>query len=146
MKLPKRRHGDLTGPNSPYLIERAAYQAWFTLRHPILAVFHRIVTIHLTDNTWVSPLWVYGNGTMPAYSGVQFDGVEIEGDADSLRRLAALLIDRAERVEAVQAIIDAGQWPTDEDATGFPAGFERDVPMQDERLGNAVRAGIRAGA
>lgn len=131
MKILRRdRSGDLTGANSPYWMERAASLVWFTLRHPILMAFHRIVTIRLTDNTWVSPLWVYGNATLPAYSGVQFDGAWIEGDADSLRRLAALLLDRAERVEAVQAILDAGLWPTDED----------------ERLGNAPRAGLRAGA
>lgn len=147
MKILRRdRSGDLTGPNSPYRTERVLYWTWTYLRHPSW-MFNRPVVTGLTDDTIVSPLWIYGNFDTPAYSGVQFDnGVQIEGDADSLRRLATLLIDRAERVEAVQFLLDSGTWPSHEDSTAFPAGFGNDVDYQDLRLGNALLADREAGA
>lgn len=147
MKILRRdRLGDLTGPNSPYRIEPAAYWAWTYLRHPSL-MLNRPVVIRLTDDTIVSPLWVYGNFEIPAYSGIQFDGgVNIEGDADSLRRLAALLLDRAERTDVVQDLLDVGIRPDHDQVTGFPDGFGPDVEWQNLRLGNAKRAGHWTGA
>ena len=147
MKILRRdRSGDLTGPNSPYRTERAAYWAWTYLRHPSW-IFNRPVVIRLADDTIVSPLWVYGNPDVPAYSGIQFgNGLNIEGDARSLQRLAALLIDRAERVQSVQALLDAGAAPTHTDITSFPAGFEEDIEWQNLRLGNAKRAAYWTGA
>ena len=144
--LRKYRGYDLKGPNSPYRTERIAYWMWTYLRHPSW-MFNRPVVTRLADDTVVSPLWVYGNFDTPAYSGVQFDnGVNIEGDARSLQRLAALLIDRAERVEHVQALLDVGAMPNDEDTAAFPDGFGPDVAWQDLRLGNAKRAGHWTGA
>ena len=147
MKILRRnRSGDLTGPNSPYKTERAAYWAWTFLRHPSF-ILNRPVIVRLTDDTIVSPLFVYGNLQVPAYSGVQFyNGVNIEGDARSLQRLAALLIDRAEHVEHVQALLDVGAMPNDEDTAAFPDGFGPDVAWQDLRLDNAKRAGHWTGA
>ena len=147
MKILRRnRSGDLTGPNSPYRTERIAYWTWTYLRHPSW-MFNRPVVTRLTDDTIVSPLWVYGNFDTRAYSGVQFDnGVNIEGDARSLQRLAALLIGRAERVEHVQALLDVGVVPDLEDMAALPAGFEPDVAWQDLRLDNAKRAGRWTGA
>lgn len=147
MKILRKYRGyDLKGPNSPYRTERAAYWTWYWLRHPIAMTFRRYADIKLTGDAWVSVLWVYGNFELPAYSGLQLQGAQIEGDADSLRRLAALLIDRAEQVEAVQQLLDAGTWPGHDDVTNFPAGFGDDVDWQDLRLGNAPAAGHWAGA
>lgn len=146
--LRRDRSGDLKGANSPYRLERVAFWTWFWLCHPIGMTFGRQVTvgIRLTADYLVSVLYVYGNFEIPAYSGIQFQGAYIEGDADSLRRLAALLIDRAERVEAVQQLLDAGTWPHYDDVTAFPAGFEDEVDWEGRRLGNAPLAGREAGA
>jgi hypothetical protein len=144
--LRKYRGYDLKGPNSPYRTERIAYWTWTYLRHPSW-MFNRPVVTRLADDSIVSPLWVYGNFDAPAYSGVQFyNGVNIEGDARSLRRLAALLIDRAERVERVQELLDIGTLPDLNDMTAFPDGFGPDVAWQDLRLDNAKRAGHWTGA
>lgn len=98
------------------------------LRHPIVMTWHRwrhrIIT--LTDDTWTQVLFVYGNHETPAYSGVQFDGVWIDGTPKNLRRLASLLMDRADRAEAVQQILDVGLWPTHEESAGFPDAFGPD--------------------
>jgi hypothetical protein len=145
MKILRKYRGyDLKGPNSPYRTERAAYWTWTWLRHPISMTFGRYVNIKLSDDAWVSVLHVYGNFEVQAYSGVQLKGAQIEGDADSLRRLAALLLDRAQRAEAVQELLDAGVWPSNEDSTAFPAGFGPDVDWQDLRLGSAAVAGLKA--
>lgn len=149
MKILRRdRSGDLKQANSPYKIERAAYWFWWWLRHPVSMTFGRQVTvgIKLTDDAWVEPMFVYGNFEEPAYSAIQFQGAWIEGDARSLRRLAALLIDRAERVEHVQALFDAGIWPSYDDMSGFPDGFGPEVESQNLRLGNAKRAEHWTGA
>lgn len=142
MKILRRdRSGDLKGANSPYRIERAAYWTCYFLRHPIRMTFQRPAYARLAADTWVSVLPVYGNPDVPAYSGVQLRGIEIEGDAAGLRSLAALLLDRADRTEAVQALLEAGIWPTEEDREAFPAGFGLDVPYRDLRLGAAAPSG-----
>lgn len=147
MKILRRdRSGDLKLANSPYRTERAAYWAWWWLRHPISTTFGHYAQVTLTADTWVSVLPVYGNFEIPASSGVQLHGAQIDGDARSLRRLAALLINRAERVEAVQDLLDAGTWPNYDDTAGFPEGFGPEVEWQDLRLGNAKRAGRWTGA
>lgn len=147
MKILRKHRGyDLKGPNSPYRTERAAYWTWTWLRHPIAMTLQRYISVELTDDAWVSVLHVYGNYELPAYSGIQLQGGQITGDADSLRRLAALLIDRAERVETVQFLLDSGTWPSYDDCTAFPEGFGNDVDYQDLRLGNALLADREAGA
>ncbi|WP_194917489.1 hypothetical protein [Catenulispora rubra] len=109
---------------------------WMWLRHPINATFHRLVVVRPTGDTWAGALYVYGNFEMPAYSGVVLPGVSIEGDADGLRALAVLLLDRADRVAAVQTLLDAGVWPDHEDSTGFPSWLA--TPDGVGRLGDAV--------
>jgi len=116
---------------------------WMWLRHPISMAFRRIIVVRLAGNTWASVLHVYGNFEMRAYSGLELPGVSIEGDAESLRRLAVLLLDRADRVDAVQAQLDAGVWPNHDDRASLPAGFDAD---SDSRLGNAVLGRETGGA
>lgn len=116
-------------------------QFWSTyawIRHPLTSwAAQQYLTIPLSRDAHASLLPVYGNFELRAYSGVQLQGAEIVGDADSLRRLAKLLLDRARRVESVQALLDSGEWPAEEDRDGFPPGFGTDIPLWGLQLGNA---------
>ncbi|MEY9904359.1 hypothetical protein ABIA35_000565 [Catenulispora sp. MAP12-49] len=114
------RIGDQAGMSSPSWAKRAAHWTRMWLRHPIAMVFFPVVVVPLTKDTAVSALHVYGNYEMRAYSGVELPGISIEGDAAGLRRLAAVLLDRADRTAAVQVLLDAGTWPSQADRAGFP--------------------------
>lgn len=114
----RRRHGDLTGPNSPWLAERAAYWAWHALRHPADAWWilrHAPTRLH-DDGTGIEPLWIYcGNTAVPLHTGVDTPGSTIYGTGPALRALAAALLERADHYDRIKGMYAAGNVPSLDD-------------------------------